>query len=490
METTNQWTLTQAAHLLNRAGFGGTPKEIHTLHGMGREKALAYLMDAEDKPGSFPAPAWSGAEGRREMLAQTRGGAEKRAAMAGMDEAAREKMRKQIRREAVMDQRGQVDELRKWWLTRMCQTQAPLREKMAFFWHDHFACSVQKVRLSWLMYDQNELFRQHALGTFKTLTKAIAKDPAMMIFLDTIGSRSTKPNENFARELMELFTLGEGHYSEADIKQAALAFTGFQLDKASGKVSQNRGQANTAEITVLGETGKFDANGIVEVIFRQPRCAVFLTEKLWDYFAATPPPAGLIDKLAAILRAGDYEVAPLLRAIFSSAEFNAAEVVRTRIKSPVEYLVQMLRQLELAAPPERYLETALREMGQVPFLPPNVAGWDWGRGWINTNTLLSRYSVAGVISTGGDSGRNSERKMRAGKAAGPDFAKIAPAALRESPAKLVAELCFRFFQTEVPSKEREAFEAYAKVKLGASFTDGELAELVHLMMSTPHYQLS
>jgi uncharacterized protein (DUF1800 family) len=194
--------------------------------------------------------------------------------------------------------------------------------------------------------------------------------------------------------------------------------------------------------------------------------------------------------LAATLRAGDYEVAPVLREMFGSAEFNAAEVVRTRIKSPVEYLVQMLRELEVAEPPGRYMETALAEMGQVPFLPPNVAGWDWGRGWINTNTLLSRYSVAGVISTGGEAARNMERKMRAAKVAGPDFAKIAPAELRESPAKLVADLCFRFFQAPVPDKEREAFEAYAMVKLGTSFTDRELAELVHLMMSTPHYQLS
>lgn len=489
MQSTSEWTLAQAAHLLNRAGFGGTPTEIHALHAMGRVKALAFLMDAEDKPGSFPPPAWTAMEGRREQLAESRGGAQKRIAMAGMDEAAREKLRKEIRRAAVREQRDQVDELRTWWLTRMCQTQAPLREKMTFFWHDHFACSVQKVRLSWLMYDQNELFRRHALGNFKTLTKAVAKDPAMMIFLDTIGSRAAKPNENFARELMELFTLGEGHYSEADIKQAALAFTGFQLDKATGRVNQSPRQAGTAT-TLLGETGKFDADGVVDVIFRQPRCAVFLTEKLWDYFAAVPAPAGLIEKLAGVLRDGGYEVAPVLKAMFLSGEFNAPAVVRTRIKSPVEYLVQIVRQLEMAPPAGRVAEKALLEMGQVPFLPPNVAGWDWGRGWINTNTLLSRYSVAGLLTTGGELSRNEQRRMDQGGGAGPDFAKLAPAALRESPGKLVDALCERLFHGPVAAKEREAFVAYASVKLGQSFTDRELAELIHLMMSTPQYQLS
>jgi hypothetical protein len=489
METNSEWTRAQAAHLLNRAGFGGTPAEVANLQQLGREKAVAYLLDAVDAPGKFPPPGWAAVDGRRALLAGSRGEPGEMMEMREMSAAEREKRRKEIRREAAQEQRGQIDELRKWWLARMCQTQAPLREKMTFFWHDHFATSVQKVRLPWLMFDQNELFRTHALGNFKSLTKAIVRDPAMMIFLDTIGSRPTKPNENFARELMELFTLGEGHYSEADIKQAALAFTGFQLDKATGRVNQSPRQAGTAT-TLLGETGKFDADGVVDVIFRQPRCAVFLTEKLWDYFAAVPAPAGLIEKLAGVLRDGGYEVAPVLKAMFLSGEFNAPAVVRTRIKSPVEYLVQIVRQLEMAPPAGRVAEKALLEMGQVPFLPPNVAGWDWGRGWINTNTLLSRYSVAGLLTTGGELSRNEQRRMDQGGGAGPDFAKLAPAALRESPGKLVDALCERLFHGPVAAKEREAFVAYASVKLGQSFTDRELAELIHLMMSTPQYQLS
>lgn len=478
------WGAREALHLLNRAGFGGTPEEVAALERRGRAGAVAWLLDAEDAAGEFPAPGWTAPGGRRAMLLAARGGAE---VMMEKDEAKREQARREARRMAAREGREQMGELRHWWLRRMLKTRAPLREKLTLFWHDHFATSIQKVRLPWLMFDQNELFRRHALGNFKALTRAVIDDGAMLIYLDTIGSQPAKPNENLARELLELFTLGAGHYSEADIRHAAGAFVGYRLDRASGEVGQLRRQLPGEEREFLGGPVKMDPGSVVEAIFRQPRCAEFITGKLWEYLAGTPAPAAVVERLAGELRAADYELAPLVRGILLSDEFMAPAVVGSRIKSPVEYVVMLARQLELGELPGEYVDRALGELGQELFAPPNVAGWDGGRAWINTNTLLARYAVAGILSTGGEAARGIERRVATSGA--PDFAKLAPPELRESPEQLVAALCVRFFGGPVPVHEREAFEAYARNKIGSSLTDRELAELVHLMLSTPRYQL-
>ena len=494
------WTMEEAAHLLNRAGFGGSPEEIGRWHEMGRHAAVEKLLSgAEPAPGPRM-PEWATPE---QALAERM---ERREAMKAFEQenkempsAGREEARREAMKKFQQESRRRTAEAQGWWFRGMMNSAAPLREKMTLFWHDHFATSIQKVREPYLMLAQNQLFREHALGNFKTLTAAVAKDPAMLIYLDLRDSRKDRPNENFARELLELFTLGEGNYSETDIREAARAFTGYRPDPRSMKVVHNRKQWDDGNKTIFGATGPFDGGDVIDLAFQQPAAAPFISRKLWEFFVAENPPDSTVEALANSLRASGYETAPALRKVFLSREFYSPEVMRTQIKCPVQFLIGMLKQLEINDPPAGFPIAAQQQLGQVLFLPPNVAGWDWGKAWINTNTLLARYNLAGVLTKGADDkGRGMERmadrdlpgaRRMARQWPGPDYEKIAPPALRREPEQLVDTLIFRFFQGPVPGKARESFMEYANAKREGSFTDKEVAELCHLMLSTPYYQL-
>lgn len=510
----DEWTIFEAAHLLRRAGFGGSPDEIKSLHALGRRKAVESLLAPAEAIEAFPPPGWAK---REQALADMKQRAaefrEMRQASRDLSPEEADKVRREFRQKEQRTNREHAIQAQGWWFRRMLATKAPLREKMTLFWHDHFATSIQKVRQPLLMVMQNELFRCHATGSFKELARAVAKDPAMVLYLDGQNSKKGKPNENFAREVMELFTLGEGNYSEQDIKEAARAFTGIGLNRLNGTVTKNKRQWDDGEKTIFGKTGRFDSDGVIELLFEQSAASRLIPRKLWEYFVAENPPEEGIDALAQSFRATNFQVEPLLREIFLSKAFYADKVIRNQIKSPIQYLVQMLKELELKDAPPGQTLAAQQQLGQVLFMPPNVAGWDWGKAWINTNTLLSRYNVAGFITKGsqeaekaargGDEpmmemGMEMDRKQarragameRAQRAwAGPDFERIAPRALREDPEKLVDSLVFRFFQAPLGSKERATFTEYARSKKGAVFTNKEAGELCHLMMSTPHYQL-
>jgi uncharacterized protein (DUF1800 family) len=509
----DEWTVFEAAHLLRRAGFGGSPDEIKSLHALGRHRAVESLLVPAEPADAFPLPAWASREravaDMRERLQQFQ---ETRRATRDMTAEQAERFRRQSQQKAQQENRRHGLEGQGWWFRRMLKTQAPLREKMVLFWHDHFATSIQKVKQPVLMMIQNELFRKHATGSFKELTHAILKDPAMMLYLDTQTSKKGRPNENFAREVMELFTLGEGNYSEQDIKEAARAFTGYQLNRFNGTVVHEPRQWDSGEKTIFGKTGKFDGDGVIDLIFEQSAASELIPRKLWEFFVAENPPKEGIDALSKSFREADFQIEPLLREIFRSRAFYSEEVIRNQIKSPIQFLVQMLKELELADPPQAYTINAQQQLGQVLFMPPNVAGWDWGKAWINTNTLLTRYNVAGFITKGSqeaakdapgenepmmDMQMDRRERLRAGAMqmaernwAGPDFEKIAPRSLREDPEKLVDALAFRFFQAPLGKKERGAFVEYAISKKGAIFTNKEAGELCHLMLSTPHYQLA
>lgn len=499
----DNWTLFEAAHLLNRAGFGGSPDEIRAFHSLGRFKAVDSLVSPAEPADAFPLPAWANEErelaDRREQMRQRR---ELRQKMDGLTPEEADKLRRQMFQAMQQENRRQALEGQAWWFRRMLQTKAPLREKMTLFWHDHFATSIQKVREPVMMLNQNELFRSHAFGSFRELARSIVMDPAMMMYLDTQNSRKGKPNENFARELMELFTLGEGNYSERDISEAARAFTGYQIDRFTGGVTHNRRQWDEEKKTILGKTGAFNGTDVIDLIFDQPAAARFMVKKIWEFFVHDSLAASAADALAAVFRKADYRMAPLLREIFLSREFYSEASIRSQIKSPVQFLIQLLKQLEISEPPAGFAITAQQQLGQVLFMPPNVAGWDWGQAWINTNTLLTRYNLAGFITKGAeDGGKAMEMERvripgmapaprRAGRGwNGPDYGKIAPRPLRENPAELVDSLIFRFFQGPVPEKARTSFIEYAIAKKGVIFTDKETAELCHLMLSTPYYQL-
>lgn len=506
----DKWTIHEAAHLLRRAGFGGSPDEIRKLHSLGRKAAVESLVEPAEPAGAFPVPDWATPEGAAEdRRERTEAIGEARRPRPDLTPEQADRARRQAQQAVQRRLRQQGVEAQGWWFRRMLRTGAPLREKMTLFWHDHFATSIQKVRQAALMVEQNELFRRHAFGSFKELTRAVVRDPAMMLYLDTQNSRKGKPNENFARELMELFTLGEGHYTEEDVKEAARAFTGYRLNRLTGRVVHNKRQWDAGPKTIFGKKGRFDGDGVVDLIFGTDRASRFLPAKLWEFFVAENPPEEAVESLAKRFRAEEFRVAPVLREIFLSKAFYAEEVMRDQIKSPVQYLVQMLKELELTDAPEAYTLAAQQQLGQVLFMPPNVAGWDWGKAWINTNTLLSRYHAAGFVTKGSQDrgGRPAEgdpmmamegggMMVRAAARAatrrwqGPDYEKIAPRALREDPAKLVDELMFRFFQSPLTGRQREAFVEYATAKKGAVFTNREVGELCHLMLSTPHYQLA
>ncbi|MBB5353290.1 uncharacterized protein (DUF1800 family) [Haloferula luteola] len=498
----NDWTPDEAAHLMRRAGFGGSPREISRFHALGRKAAIESLLDPPDEEAAFPLPDWTDPDVARK---EAREWAAERRKMRG-EGAAQEEARRKFQREIRQQNQRRTVEMGGWWMDRILRTQAPLREKMVVFWHDHFATSAQKVRLPRLMMEQNQRFRRQAFGNFRALTHEMVKDPAMMIYLDTPSSRKGMPNENFAREVMELFTLGVGHYTEQDIREAARALTGYQLERLTGEVRHVPRRWDEGTKTVCGETGAFDGDQLVEVLFRQEAAASYLPAKLWSYFVEDEAPASLVKELAEGFRREDFQLRPLLREIFGSRAFYDSTVVRNQIKSPVQFLVQMARELELDQWPRGYALDASQQLGQVLFFPPNVAGWDWGRAWINTNTLLSRYNIAGTITKGamdpeGGSddmpmATDAERprlamlvKASVRRWKGPNYEEMAPRTLRENPEELVDRLIARFFHGDPGAKPRAAFIDYAQAKKGVVFTNHEVAELCHLMMSTPQYQL-
>lgn len=366
----------EARHLLSRATFGATPAEIRAVEAMDYVAAVDRLLAAERTAARTPLPAWI-EEGPAELREAQKASLEKK----GIDG-------KPLK--IVRPVQEQARELRNWWVEEMLVTDRPLVERMTLFWHNHFTSSLEKVRYAPAMLRQNELFRREAFGNFGRLLKAVARDPAMLIYLDGVRSVARQPNENFARELLELFTLGEGHYTEADIRNAARAFTGWTVDRETGAFREH-GQAHDAgQKTFLGRTGSFTGDDIVALLLKQPRTAELVIEKLWREFVSLKPDPVEVKRLAAILRNGDYEMKPVLRALFLSPAFREPSTRGALIKSPVDLIVGSVRLLGLPVPEKTQLVRMLQGLGQLPFNPPNVKGWAGGEAWITTYTLLLR----------------------------------------------------------------------------------------------------
>jgi len=290
----------------------------------------------------------------------------------------------------------------RWWLFRMINTRRQLVEKMTYFWHDHFATSVDKVNAVTLDHEplmmlQNELFREHSLGNFKQLVHEVARDPAMLLWLDNYLNIQESPNENWARELLELFTMGIGNYTEDDIQEAARAFTGWTLDRRTLTFSFRPLLHDSGPKVFLGESGPFDGDDVIDIVFEQPVTAEYVAGKLFEFFVYPSPAEEIVAELGDIFRINDYEIRPLLRAIFTHPEFFSEKAYRAQIKSPVELVVSTYRELEIADPVS--LPRVMRNLGQELFLPPDVGGWTSGTGWLNTTTLLNRYNFFNYIAT-------------------------------------------------------------------------------------------
>jgi hypothetical protein len=420
------------------------------------------------------------------------------------------------------------EQLRGWWLYCMLQGGHPLREKLTLFWHDHFATSLAKVRNAALMFGQNCLLRKYALGRFGPLLQAISRDPAMMIWLDSNSNVKGKPNENYARELMELFSLGVGHYTEKDIREAARAFTGWRTD--------GKGFALDARLhdggpkTVLGQTGAWDGGDVVRIVLEQPAAAQFLVRKLYRFLVSEKAmaPDSLLEPLCESFRKSDYDVAGLVRTILASRHFYSDHAFRQRVKGPVEYVLGAVQavyrrfgeeEADYRSLPQRVLVSWLGAMGQNLFVPPNVKGWPGGPSWMNTSTVLERDNFAAALamgtlwssptseSTAAIPAANSIPDPVAGKATPP----AAPAEIPQGPDPPLAFESARFLAEEQVSCPEDVVRALldlylpggvrseVRAKLVAFVADGKpsgpalacrVREAVHAILSVAEYQLA
>lgn len=349
-----------AAHLLRRLQFGVTPAEV--------DRAVADGLDATLDRLFTPQPE------SPEFLASQ--AALKDAAVAT----------------------ASFPDLKAWWLHRMAGTANPVTEKITLFWHNHFATSAVKVQSVPMMVEQNDLFRNLGAGSFRKLLTAIARDPAMLVWLDGNANRKRHPNENFAREVMELFALGIGNYTEHDIQEAARAFSGWHL--RDGRFWFNESQHDDTEKTVFGKTGRYDGQAIIDLCLEHSASPRFLAYKLLRAFVTTQPAPQSIDTVAALFVKHDLSLAPVLKAVCRSDEFYRDDVRGAIIKSPVELLIGTLRPLC-----ERIRWPAVRDLaaqlGQDVFAPPSVKGWDGGRQWIHATAWVQRWNFLSDV-TGSD----------------------------------------------------------------------------------------
>ena len=290
-------------------------------------------------------------------------------------------------------------ELTYWWYNRMFSEGINMQEKMVLFLHNHFSCERDKVNYPQYMYQQNQLFRKFAFGNFKQLVKEVSIDPTMLIYLDGNGSRGTGPNENYGRELMELFTLGIGNYTENDIKQAAKVLSGWQVKGLTAAFDSTRWYKETS-LTIFGKTTQFNVNTLIDLIFEQKACAEFISRKLYEAFIYYKPDEAFVSQMANVLRTNNFEMKPLLRFMFLSDHFYQASIRGSDIKDPQELMVGSLKALQVKTPDLVNLYDMAKLLQMQLFQPPNVAGWPGQRDWISSTTYSYRGGFTDSLLSG------------------------------------------------------------------------------------------
>ncbi len=368
------------AHLFRRAGFGALPSELARATSAGYDATVSTLVAGLTAPDpgadAITTPVLSPAE----PLAQLR-----------QDPTARKAYAAQLRAQFV--------ELTTWWLSRMLATSNPLKEKLTFLLHGHFPTAISKVRFPVYMYDQNQLFRTQGSGDFDTLTQAVAQDPAMLIWLDANSNKASNPNENFARELMERFTMGVGTYTQADVRAASYCFTGWRLDPRTGSFDIAARQHSAAPQMFLGVSGVNTGQQVIDIVTQSDVSSHFVPSRFWSYLAYPVTPS---DPVVADLAPGyatDRNLGNLLTAIFQHPEFTQAQSLQGLIKQPTEYVVGTLRALgvtsnELQTRRPAELVSVFANLGQVLFDPPSVGGWPQNSYWLSTSAALARWKFA------------------------------------------------------------------------------------------------
>ena len=449
------WDVVKAGHLLRRAGFGPLPSEIARVVKAGPERAVEGLFEFPSDPPPPPsfdeiATAEARVDGMVREFARTRtkprDNPELRAAYEEANRA---------------HGRG-IAALTAWWLARMAEAPAPLQEKLTLFWHGHFTTSFGDVHDTVAIYNQNRLFRRHAAGNFARLLDGVARDSAMLRYLNNDANQKGHPNENWARELMELFTLGIGHYTETDVRESARAWTGWTLRDyrtfEGRRTFEFKPQLHDgATKTFQEQVGILDGTDIMRIILAHPATPRWIAGKLAKFFVSPTPAPDLVEAMAQHLVASGYEIAPVLRSLFHSKAFYGPDVVHAAIKSPVEFVVGAVRHLGVADPDWPRLALLTATAGQRLFFPPTVKGWDGGKAWINAATVFTRANLAGALLSG--------------SFGAPDLAPLA------SLDAMVAQL----LQRRLPPARREL--------LTQAVTGTGRAAVIHLIMSLPEYQV-
>ena len=429
-------------HLLRRAGFGANEEEMDRFLAMGEEAVVEYLIEYESVDDSA---------------------LEKR--LSGLD-LDLEKLR----------------DLQRWSLLRMIYTQRPLQEKMVLFWHGLLTSAFKKVGKGPYMLTQDQLFRRQALGEYDVLLKAVSRDSAMLIWLDSKVNNKKAPNENFARELMELFSMGIGPYTEADVRESARAFTGWGLKKKEFIFRENQHDYGTK--TFLGRTGAYSGDDIVDIIMEHPATANFVCRKLFTFFVHDEPDAATLASLVWTFNDTRYSVKAVMRRILTSLEFYSYKAYRAKIKSPAEFVAGTVRMLGIETD-GRPLNSLTDHMGQILFSPFDVSGWPGGAAWINSSTLLQRLNFANKIATA----RGRSFKF--------DPLQVAQDHGFNATAAAVNHFISLLLDGQAPSQDRQILLDYAQGLDGLSGSgdssatvDEKLRSLVYLVMSSPDFQLA
>ncbi len=384
-------TYDEARHLLNRTGFGATNAEIEAMLPLSRREAVERLFEGRRSEPVSPAPEWLNSPIRPPKR------------MKMMSDAERKKYRRA--------RRDMATGLQAWWLAEMAATPSPFTERMTLFWHNHFTSSLRKVKVPHLMYGQNLTLRRYAFGNFRHFVQAMAQDPAMIWYLDNRTNRKGQPNENFARELMELFTLGEGQYSEKDIKESARAFTGWSLDRNTGKFRFYPRLHDDGPKTFMGQSGRFNGHEIIDIIFRHPEASRYIVAKMWRGFVSETPDKAEVERIAAEFRESKFSIRAAMTAILTSNAFWDPKTRGALVKSPVDLLVGTVRTFEAPMKNPRFLVRVSARLGQNIMSPPNVKGWPGGKAWITADTMLMRQQVIAALTGGGGAPQGKQQSM-------------------------------------------------------------------------------
>ncbi|MFO0999210.1 MAG: DUF1800 domain-containing protein [Planctomycetaceae bacterium] len=433
-ENEDAWNLQMASHLFRRAGFGASLEELNSAVHKTPEQLIEDLFAANESDAFL-----------QDM--------------------------KSLADSAIAT--GNVQQLSAWWAYRMLSTNTQLKEKTTLFWHGHFATGADKVTDPALMRSQNELLRSFAFGDFSKLLLEISRDPAMLIYLDSATNRKAHPNENYAREIMELFCLGEGQYTEHDIRELARCFTGWEIRR--GEFRFNRYQHDTGTKSILGQKGEFGGEDGVRIVLEQKSAPEFIVSKLIRFFVMDEPtPDGaLIAPLAQLMRDSGLLIRPVLKRILTSNLFFSEHSVGRKLKSPVELAIGLLRCLE-GSTNSFELASAMQTLGQGLLYPPSVKGWDGGRSWINSSTLLGRSNLVRLLMT--------NEKTRFGKLSLRDYLETQKLNTSKSIIDYFETL---LFAVRIPDAARERVESLLKPGTTRALTEG-----LHALCTLPEFQLA